>query len=44
MIQIAHRLVLAGETEATTRVLDGLAHHDRITLEITDREAILRVL
>ena len=44
MIEVAHRLVLAGELEPATRVLDGLAHYDRITLEITDREAILRVL
>ena len=44
MIEVAHRLVLAGELKTATRVLDGLAHHDRVTLEIADREAILRVL
>lgn len=44
MIEVAHRLVLAGETEATTRVLDALAHHDRVTPDINDREAILRAL
>ena len=44
MIEVAHRLVLAGELKTATRVLDGLAHNDRVTLEIADREAILRVL
>ena len=44
MIEVAQRLVLASELQPATRVLDGLAHHDRITLDITDREAILRAL
>ena len=43
-IEVAHRLVLASELQPATRVLDGLPHHDRITLDITDREAILRAL
>lgn len=44
MIDLAHRLVLVGETSTASRILDGLAHHDRITLEISDGEAILAEL
>ena len=41
MIELAHRLVLIGEHDAAISVLDGLAHHSRITLSLQDREAIL---
>ena len=44
MIDLAHRMVLTGEIGTAARILDGVVHHDRITLEITDREAILAEL
>ena len=40
MIEVAHRLVLAGDLKTATRALDGCAHHDLVTLEIADREAV----
>lgn len=44
MIEVAHRLVLAGELEAATAVLGGLVEGGKITLTIAEREAVLRAL
>ena len=44
MLEVAHRLVLGGESDAAGRVLSGLVEGGRITLDDHAREAVLRVL
>lgn len=44
MLEVAHRLVLGGNSEAAGRVLSGLVAGDRITLDEYAREAVLGVL
>ena len=44
MLAVAHRLVSFNEIKTASRVLDGLAHRDRVTIEIADRAAIFASL
>lgn len=44
MLEVAHRLVLGGKSDAAGRVLSGLVEGDRITLDGPSREAVLAVL
>lgn len=44
MIEVAHRLVLGGEIETASRVLQGLVNGKRIELDMSERGAVLRSL
>ena len=44
MIEVAHRLVLAGEIETASNVLRGFVEGGPIRLTVPDREAVLATL